>query len=397
MLRLTQIELLGFKSFPHRTVVDVDHGITCVVGPNGSGKSNLADAVNFAFGSQSGRELRARRLASLIFAGTDQLRPLNIASVTLHFERTAADLAFAEDSLAGLSALAEDELELPETAVARQPVGSQLSHGKGFSGLMLTRHIAGPQAKEVDRTPEIIRQLSELRPGQRISLTRRAFRDGSGGYYVNDQPVRLKDIDALFDRFNLGRAAIYSIGQGEVEQKVLESPQQLREWLAEATGVALLLMQKQRAQHKLKRTRSNLERLEDVRSATRELVEDLAKEYSLGISGYFGEIYSNVTYFPAVGTKIDTLLEHLSGLKPGLNLLVMHVGQDTPELQAMKDQNPFGLSGMSKHRQDELNCLISDEFKNAVQSYDLKPINYRDVLESIGLDKMVRPDMNEYK
>lgn len=276
MLKLTQIELLGFKSFPHKTVLDIDSGITCIVGPNGSGKSNLADAINFAFGSQSGRELRAHRLAGLIFAGTEQLRPLNLASVTLHFERTAADLAPVEDTLAGLDALAEDELVLPELATASQPVGSQLLGRGGYPGTKLTRHLSAAVAKDYDRTPKIIKELTELEPSQRLSITRRVFRDGTGGYYLNDQLVRLKDIDALFNRFNLGRSAVFSINQGEVEQKVLNSPQQLREWLAEATGVALLLQQKQRAQNKLKRTRQNLERLEDIRSATRELVEDLA-------------------------------------------------------------------------------------------------------------------------
>lgn len=278
MLKLIQIELLGFKSFPHKTVLDIDSGITCIVGPNGSGKSNLADAINFAFGSQSGRELRAHRLAGLIFAGTEQLRPLNLASVTLHFERTAADLAPVEDTLAGLDALAEDELELPELATASQPVGSQLLGRGGYPGTKLTRHLSAAVAKDYDRTPKIIKELTELEPGQRLSITRRVFRDGTGGYYLNNQAVRLKDVDALFNRFNLGRSAVFSINQGEVEQKVLDGPQQLREWLAEATGVALLLQQKLRAQNKLKRTHQNLERLEDIRSATRELVEDLADQ-----------------------------------------------------------------------------------------------------------------------
>ena len=275
MLRLAQIELLGFKSFPHKTVVDLDGGVTCIVGPNGSGKSNLADAISYAFGSQSGRELRAHKLAGLIFAGTDQLRPLNLASVTLHFERTVHELVPEDDTLAGLGLPGGEELEMPEVALASQPVGSQLTAGEGYSGTQLTRFVAGQADRDYDRTPRIIRELIELRPGDRVSLTRRVFRDGSGGYFINDQPVRLKDVDHFFGRYNLGRAAVYSISQGEVEKKILETPQELRGWLAEATGVALLLQQKQRAQGKLKRTRQNLERLEDIRSATRELVEDL--------------------------------------------------------------------------------------------------------------------------
>jgi predicted glycoside hydrolase/deacetylase ChbG (UPF0249 family) len=129
----------------------------------------------------------------------------------------------------------------------------------------------------------------------------------------------------------------------------------------------------------------------------RELVENLAQEYGLGISTYFGEKYSNVTYLPSVGTKLDTLMDHLDGLQAGLNLLVMHIGMDTPELRAMKDLNPFGLQEMSKHRQDELNCLLSEEFKNALDAYDIKPINYNILIQATGLEKMTRPEVEEYK
>jgi chromosome segregation ATPase len=67
--------------------------------------------------------------------------------------------------------------------------------------------VASNNNADYDRTPTIIRQLSELEPGQRISLTRRVFRDGSGGYFINDHPVRLKDVDAVH-RYNLGRSAV---------------------------------------------------------------------------------------------------------------------------------------------------------------------------------------------
>ena len=129
----------------------------------------------------------------------------------------------------------------------------------------------------------------------------------------------------------------------------------------------------------------------------RELVENLSEEYGLGISGYFGEIYANVTYFPPIGSKLDTLIQHLSGLQPGLNLLVMHIGMDTPELKAMKDLNPFGLTDMSQHRQDELKCLTSEEFKNALDVYELRPINYNYLVKAIGLQNMTRPEIKEYK
>ncbi len=280
MLKLVQVEILGFKSFPHKTVVELDGGVNCIVGPNGSGKSNIADAIAFAFGTQSGHELRTTKLSGLIFAGTEQFRPLNMASVTLHFERLADTpvAAVDDDGLPSLDTIALEESDLSDLDTASLPAGSQLAGAGGFCGIALTRHIAPGAAEQADRTPAIVKELENLRPGERVSVTRRVFRDGTGGYFINGEAVRLKDVDQFFSRFNLGRNAVFSVNQGEVEKKILETPQEIREWLAGATGVALLLNHKQRAQQKLKRTHQNLERLEDIRVSERELVADLAEQ-----------------------------------------------------------------------------------------------------------------------
>jgi len=277
VLRLAQIELLGFKSFPHKTVIDLEAGVNCVVGPNGSGKSNIADAILFAFGCQSSRELRTGRFSGLIFAGTDQLRPLNLASVTLHFVRTENDGPPSDDLLMGLSRF-DEELELPDVAAASLPAGSQLLRNGAPAGADVAAGPETPEAAEGGYPAPLVRQLMEMRPGDTLSLTRRVFRDGTGGYYLGDEPVRLKDVDALFNHFHLGRTSAFAISQGEVEKKILETPQELREWLAEATGVALLLQQKSRAQARLKRTQANLERLDDIRHETRTLVAGLADQ-----------------------------------------------------------------------------------------------------------------------
>ncbi len=57
-MKIKWIELNGFKSFPERTKIELNEGITCFVGPNGAGKSNIVDAFRWALGEHNPRILR---------------------------------------------------------------------------------------------------------------------------------------------------------------------------------------------------------------------------------------------------------------------------------------------------------------------------------------------------
>ena len=95
---LKKVEINGFKSFPQKTVLEfsptLDSGssaartITAIVGPNGSGKSNVADAIRWAIGEQSVKNLRGKKSEDVIFAGTDKKARMGSASVTLHFDNS---------------------------------------------------------------------------------------------------------------------------------------------------------------------------------------------------------------------------------------------------------------------------------------------------------------------
>ena len=80
---LKRIELLGFKSFADRTVIDFAEGVTALLGPNGCGKSNIVDAVKWVLGEQSVRSMRAERMEDVIFSGTENRKALSAAEVTL--------------------------------------------------------------------------------------------------------------------------------------------------------------------------------------------------------------------------------------------------------------------------------------------------------------------------
>lgn len=100
-MHLERIEMSGFKSFADKTVIEFDTGLTAVVGPNGSGKSNLSEAIRWVLGEQSAKSLRGNRMEDVIFNGTQERKPVNLAKVTLvlNNEDRYLDYDFSEISI----------------------------------------------------------------------------------------------------------------------------------------------------------------------------------------------------------------------------------------------------------------------------------------------------------
>ncbi len=84
-MRLTKLELNGFKSFADATNLVFEPGVTAIVGPNGCGKSNVSDAVRWVLGEQRARLMRGAKMDEVIFQGSSARRPVNVAEVSLHF------------------------------------------------------------------------------------------------------------------------------------------------------------------------------------------------------------------------------------------------------------------------------------------------------------------------
>jgi len=127
----------------------------------------------------------------------------------------------------------------------------------------------------------------------------------------------------------------------------------------------------------------------------RAVAERLAREYGLGMSGYFGEASQDAQYSAAPPNKGDSLVVMVDRLKPPVNLFVTHVGIDNAELGALLDMNTSGpLPEMSKNRQGELDALTSTRFRDALKAHDIRLITYRQLIEMQGLKSMRRPEDN---
>ncbi len=87
-MRLTSLEIKGFKSFAEKTVIHFDKGVTAIVGPNGSGKSNVVDAMRWVLGEQKTRMLRSEKMENIIFNGTKTRKQASVAEVSISFENT---------------------------------------------------------------------------------------------------------------------------------------------------------------------------------------------------------------------------------------------------------------------------------------------------------------------
>src|SRR6266849_7117434 len=153
-MRIKRVEIIGFKSFCDRAVVQIGESITGVVGPNGCGKSNIVDAIRWCMGEQSAKHLRGKTMEDVIFNGSETRGPHGMAEVTLTFDNSDLEQA---------AALPLEYRDYPE-----------------------------------------------------IAVTRRLFRAGTSQYLLNKTEVRLKDVVDVFLGTGVGSKAYSIVEQGKI-------------------------------------------------------------------------------------------------------------------------------------------------------------------------------------
>jgi chromosome segregation protein len=211
-MRLSRLHINGFKSFPDRSELGFDHGVTAIVGPNGCGKSNVVDAITWVLGEQSAKSLRGERMEDVIFNGSDARKPTAAAEVRLSLTNV---VQAATKAAAGA---ADDDPLLDE-----QP--------------LVTRD---------------------------VEIGRRLYRSGESEYLIDGEVCRLRDVHDLLMDSGLGVKAYAVIEQGKIGQILSSRPAERRTLIEEAAGVTKYKSRRRAAELKLEAAQQNLTRIDDI-------------------------------------------------------------------------------------------------------------------------------------
>ncbi len=306
-MRIKRVEIIGFKSFCDRAVVQIGESITGVVGPNGCGKSNIVDAIRWCMGEQSAKHLRGKAMEDVIFAGSETRGPAPMAEVSLTFE----DVGFSHETL---ELAKNDETETMLDAIPDEPgddseddegegAGESAGEGAGESAagdgesagnnksVEAATDAPAPatepgaadaaegnaglwvdaEGNRIDSPVEEVAKLLEDRAPAadfgsytEVTITRRLYRDGLSQYFINKTPCRLRDITDFFLGTGVGTKAYAIIEQGRIGQIVSSRPQDRRTIIEEAAGITKFKAKKKAAERKLDQTRQNLMRVSDI-------------------------------------------------------------------------------------------------------------------------------------
>ncbi len=196
-----KIEMVGFKSFAERTVIEFGDNFTAIVGPNGCGKSNVSDAIRWVLGEQSAKTLRGDSMQDVIFNGTEKRKSLSYCEVTLTFDNSTRFFNFDYDELAITRKLyrsGESEYLINRNTCHLKDITNLLyNSGLGKNGYSVVSQ--GKVTELVDSKPENRRAMFEDAAG--ISKYKNDKREAERKLdRTNDNLTRVKDILSEIER-----------------------------------------------------------------------------------------------------------------------------------------------------------------------------------------------------
>lgn len=269
-MRLSKLHIAGFKSFPDRSELAFDDGVTAIVGPNGCGKSNVVDAITWVLGEQSAKSLRGERMEDVIFAGSDARKPTAAAEVRLMLSQVAQAAATmtSGSTRTMVPAVTHQTPDVAATAAADVATGvaSETTSVEG-DPVVETGESAPAPAGDPDLrvAPEPDPFLDDVPLTVRdVEIGRRLYRSGESEYLIDGEVCRLRDIHDLLMDSGLGVKAYAVIEQGKIGQILSSRPAERRALIEEAAGVTKYKSRRRSAELKLEAAQQNLTRVDDI-------------------------------------------------------------------------------------------------------------------------------------
>lgn len=305
-MQVARLEIFGFKSFMERLVLPLEQGTTGVVGPNGCGKSNIVDAIRWVLGETKASQLRGGILEDVIFNGTDKLRPLGLAEVSITLRTSCVDileelsqqefvpveLLNSMEIFAGSEIPSSDSTKTdgsPQSELQEPPKLTVINGGQDAdvneennaenvsSSSEIQQSVSNP--KEI-----FLRRFGWLKGVQEVQVTRRYYRSGESEYFINRVACRLKDMKDLFRTCGLGARTYTIVAQGEIGRIISAKPEERRLVVEESAGIMGFRERMNEAARRLAETKINLERILDVEKELTRQVNSLKRQAQRAIA-----------------------------------------------------------------------------------------------------------------
>lgn len=266
-----RIEMIGFKSFADRTVIEFNGGFTAIVGPNGCGKSNVSDAIRWVLGEQSAKSLRGDNMQDVIFKGTEKRKSLSYCEVTLTFDNSDRFFNIAYDELSITRKLyrsGESEYLINKNTCRLKDITDLLfDSGIGKNGYSVIGQ--GKVSQIVDQKPEERRTMFEEAAGVAKFKSRKDEAERKLER-TRDNLVRIEDICTEIER-QMGPLK----KQAEDAKKYLEYKGQLKD-----LEVNAYVYQYENANDVKDQIKQKMQAIEEELFARQTDYENITKEYA---------------------------------------------------------------------------------------------------------------------
>lgn len=208
---------------------------------------------------------------------------------------------------------------------------------------------------------------------ENVVVSRRVFRTGESGYYINKKACRLKDIRELFMDTGIGKEGYSIIGQGRIDEILSNKSEDRRYIFEEASGISKYKYKKEEALRKLDKTVTNLGRIEDVliqKQENRDYLEKQAKRATIGLKLTeeikLLDLYYYLIDVEIIKNKYDEVISENKSIQEEIDSYKEIISKLEPKLE----EESLSLKSL----EDEINRLSNDEnsLKNKLQDYNLK-------------------------